>query len=196
VSAVMDKDRQGAAQKRQAAVRLVEARPKRQRGSAKAAAPGGGRPPPAAKSGVPAASKAPEATANAVPPSGGVAEVAKAARALPLSGKRVADFATDIRVEGYLGGKSLALFVYYIFYFLFIFFIPLFFSFFLFSLFFNLFVGTSQGRARANLLWLRLPRRPRRLPQCQRRRAGLLAPGARCQPSRLSWMRRALRPAG
>jgi hypothetical protein len=39
VSAVMDKDRQGAAQKRQAVVRLVEARPKRQRGSAKAAAP-------------------------------------------------------------------------------------------------------------------------------------------------------------
>jgi hypothetical protein len=61
VSAVMDKDRQGAAQKRQAAVRLVEARPKRQRGSAKAAAPAGGRPPLAAKSGVPAASKAPEA---------------------------------------------------------------------------------------------------------------------------------------
>jgi hypothetical protein len=117
VSAVMDKDRQGAAQKRQAAVRLVEARPKRQRGSAKAAAPGGGRPPSAAKSGVPAASKAPEATAKAVPPSSGVAEVAKAARALPLSGKRVADFATDISVEDYLGGKSLALFIYYIFYF-------------------------------------------------------------------------------
>jgi hypothetical protein len=115
VSAVMDKDRQGAAQKRQAAVRLVEARPKRQRGSAKAAAPGGGRPPPAAKSGVPAASKAPEATAKAVPPSGGVAEVAKAARALPLSGKRVVDFATDISVEDYLGGKSLALFIYYIY---------------------------------------------------------------------------------
>jgi hypothetical protein len=90
VSAVMDRDRQGAAQKRQAAVRLVEARPKRQRGSAKAAAPGGGRPPPATKSGVPAASKTPEATADAggsksakaVPPSSGVAEVAKAARAL------------------------------------------------------------------------------------------------------------------
>ena len=48
VSAVMDKDRQGAAQKRQAAVRLVEARPKRQRGAAKAAAPGGGKPPLAA----------------------------------------------------------------------------------------------------------------------------------------------------
>jgi hypothetical protein len=54
VSAVMDKDRQGAAQKRQAVVRLVEARPKRQRGAAKAAAPGGGKPPLAAKSGVPA----------------------------------------------------------------------------------------------------------------------------------------------
>jgi hypothetical protein len=44
-----------------------------------------------------------------------VAEVAKAARALPLSGKRVADFATDISVEDYLGGKSLALFIYYFF---------------------------------------------------------------------------------
>jgi hypothetical protein len=39
MSAVMDKDRQGAAQKRQAVVRLHEARPKRQRGAAKAAAP-------------------------------------------------------------------------------------------------------------------------------------------------------------
>jgi hypothetical protein len=39
VSAVMDKDRQGAAQKRQAVVRLHEAKPKRQRGAAKAAAP-------------------------------------------------------------------------------------------------------------------------------------------------------------
>jgi hypothetical protein len=181
VSAVMDKDRQGAAQKRQAAVRLVEARPKRLRGAAKAAAPGGGRPPLAVKSGVPASSKASEATAGAggpksakaVPPSSGVAEVAKAARALPLSGKRVADFATDISVDDYFGGKSLALYIY---------------------IYFNLFVGTSQGRAKANLLWLRLPRRPRRLPRC--RRAGPLAPEARCRPSRLSWMRRALRPAG
>jgi hypothetical protein len=39
VSAVMDKDRQGAAQKRQVVVRLPEARPKRSRGTAKAAAP-------------------------------------------------------------------------------------------------------------------------------------------------------------
>jgi hypothetical protein len=133
---VMDKDRQGAAQKRQAVVRLVEARPKRHRGAAKAAAPGGGKPPLAAKSGAPASSKAPEATAGAggskstkmVPPSSGVAEVAKAARALPLSGKRVADFATDINVDNYLVGKSLARF------------------------FFNSFVDTSQGRTKANLL--------------------------------------------
>jgi hypothetical protein len=109
VSAVMDKDRQGATQKRQAAIRIVEARPKRQkRGSAKAAAPGGGKPPLAAKSGVPASSKAPEAAAKAAPPHSGVAEAAKAARALPSAGKRVADFATNICVEDYLGGKSLA----------------------------------------------------------------------------------------
>jgi hypothetical protein len=44
VSAVMDKDCQGAAQKRQAVVRLHEARPKRQRGAAKATAPGVGQP--------------------------------------------------------------------------------------------------------------------------------------------------------
>jgi hypothetical protein len=120
----MDKDRQGAAQKRQAVVRLVEARPKRQRGSAKAAAPGGGKPPLAAKSGIPASSKAPEATTGvggsrstkAVPPSSRVPEAAKAARALPSAGKRVVDFATDISVDDYLGGKSLArFFLYYLF---------------------------------------------------------------------------------
>jgi hypothetical protein len=118
VSAVMDKDRQGAAQKRQAVVRLHEARPKRQRGAAKAAAPGGGKPPLAAKSAVPASSKAPEdaagaggsKSAKAVPPSGRVPEVAKVARGLPSPGKRVADFATDISVDDYLGGKPLARF--------------------------------------------------------------------------------------
>jgi hypothetical protein len=67
-----------------------------------------------------------------------VAEAAKAARALPSAGKRVADFATDICVEDYLGGKSLA--------------------------FFFKFVGALQGRTRASLLQLRLPRRSRRLP--------------------------------
>jgi hypothetical protein len=44
-----------------------------------------------------------------VSPSIGVAEVAKVARALPLSGKRVTDFATDITMDDYLGGKSLGL---------------------------------------------------------------------------------------
>jgi hypothetical protein len=49
-----------------------------------------------------------------------VPEVAKAARALPSAGKRVADFATDISVEDYLGGKSLAPFYYYYYYYLFV----------------------------------------------------------------------------
>jgi hypothetical protein len=111
----MDKDRQGAAQKRQATVRVHEARPKRQRGPAKAAAPGGGKPPLPAKTGASGPSKAPEATVGAggprltkvVPPTGGVAEAAKAARTLSPPGKRVADFGTEINVEDYLGGKSI-----------------------------------------------------------------------------------------
>jgi hypothetical protein len=45
-----------------------------------------------------------------VPPAGGVAEAAKAARALPLPGKRVADFGTEINVDDYLGGKSILFF--------------------------------------------------------------------------------------
>jgi hypothetical protein len=117
VLAVMDKDRQGASQKRQVVVRLHEARPKRQRGAAKATAPGGSQPPLAAKSAVPASSRAPEAakaaatggskSVKAAPVSSRGPEAAKAARELP-PGKRVADFATDISVEDYLVGKSLA----------------------------------------------------------------------------------------
>jgi hypothetical protein len=120
VSAVMDKDRQGAAQKRQAVVRLHEARPKRQQGAAKATAPGRGQPPLAAKSAVPASSRVPETakaaaaggpkSARAAPASSRVPEAAKAARGLPPLGKRVADFATDISVDDYLVGKSLARF--------------------------------------------------------------------------------------
>jgi hypothetical protein len=112
VSVVMDKDRQGAAQKRQAVVRLHEARPKRQRGAAKATAPGGGHLPKAA---VTASSRAPELAAaaggskaaKAAPASGRVTEAVKSARGLPPPGKRVADFATDISVEDYLVGKAL-----------------------------------------------------------------------------------------
>jgi hypothetical protein len=118
VSAVMDKDRQGAAQKRQAVVRLHEARPKRPRGTAKAAAPGGSQPPLAAKSAAPGFSRAPEAakaaaaggtkSVKAAPVSSRAPEAAKAARELSPSGKRVANFATDISVEDYLVGKSLS----------------------------------------------------------------------------------------
>jgi hypothetical protein len=116
VLAVMDKDRQGAAQKRQAVVRLHEARPKRQQGAAKATAPGGGQPPLAAKSVVPASGRASEATAaaggsktaKATSASGRVSEAVKSARGLPPPGKRVADFATDISVDDYLVGKTLA----------------------------------------------------------------------------------------
>jgi hypothetical protein len=118
VSAVMDKDRQGAAQKRQAVVRLHEARPKRQRGATKAAAPGGSQPPLAAKSTALGSSRALEAakaaaaggskSVKAAPVSSRVPEAAKAARELPPPGKRVADFATDISVKDYFVDKSLA----------------------------------------------------------------------------------------
>jgi hypothetical protein len=109
VSAVMDKDRQGAAQKRQAVVRLSEARPKRSRGAAKAAAPDGSQPTLASKSAAPGSSRVPEA-AKAVAAGGTKSVLAGAAKAreLPPSGKRVADFATDISMDDYLVGKSIA----------------------------------------------------------------------------------------
>jgi hypothetical protein len=47
---------------------------------------------------------------KATPVPSGVPEAAKAARELLPPGKRVADFATDISVEDYLVGKSLARF--------------------------------------------------------------------------------------
>jgi hypothetical protein len=109
VSAVMDKDRQGAAQKRQAVVRLPEARPKRPWGTAKAAAPGGSQPTLAAKSAVPGSSRVPEAVkaASAGGTKPALAGAAKA-RELPPPGKHVADFAIEISVDDYLIGKSLA----------------------------------------------------------------------------------------
>jgi hypothetical protein len=126
----MDKDRQGAAQKRQATIRVHEARPKRQRGTAKAAASGGGKPPLPAKAGASAPSKAPEATVGAggskltkvVPPASGVAEAAKVARTLPLPGKRVADFGTEINVDDYLGGKFIYIYIFFFLFFSFFFF--------------------------------------------------------------------------
>jgi hypothetical protein len=56
-----------------------------------------------------------------VPPASGVAEASKAARALPLSGKRVANFGSDITVDDYLGGESLV-YCYYFILFIYLFF--------------------------------------------------------------------------
>jgi hypothetical protein len=108
VSVVMNKDRQDAAQKRQAVIRLPDPRreAKRARGSAKTAAPGGGQPTLAAKPAAPGSSKVPESTKAVV--AGGTkstpGEAAKV-RELPSPGKRVADFGTNISVDDYFVGK-------------------------------------------------------------------------------------------
>jgi hypothetical protein len=94
VSAVMDKDRQEAAQKRRAVIRLPEARPERARGTAKSAAPGG------SQSATPGSSKVPEVVKAAVAGRTKSASAGSAkARELPSPGKRVADFGTDISVD-------------------------------------------------------------------------------------------------
>jgi hypothetical protein len=104
----MNKDRQDAAQKRRAVIRLPDPRreAKRARGSAKAAATGGSQPTLAAKPAAPGSSKVPESTKAVV--SGGTksapGEAAKV-RELPSPGKRVADFATNISVDDYFIGK-------------------------------------------------------------------------------------------
>jgi hypothetical protein len=108
VSAVMNKDRQDAAQKRRAVIRLPDPRreAKRARGSAKAAAPDGSQPVPAAKPAAPRSSKVSE-SAKAVVAGGtkpALGEAAKA-RELPSPGKRVADFGTNISVDDYFVGK-------------------------------------------------------------------------------------------
>jgi hypothetical protein len=108
VSAVMNKDRQDAAQKRQVVIRITDPRreAKRARGSAKAAASGSSQPMPAAKPAAPGSSKA-LASAKTIasggikPPPGGSAK----GRELPSPGRRIGDFCTDISVEDYLVGK-------------------------------------------------------------------------------------------
>jgi hypothetical protein len=106
VSAVMDKDRQEAAQKHRAVIRLPEARPKRARGTAKSAAPGGSQSMLAAKSAAPGSSKVLEVVkaAGAGGTKSASAGAAKA-RELPSPARRVADFAIDISVDDYLVGK-------------------------------------------------------------------------------------------
>jgi hypothetical protein len=105
----MDKDHHEATQKRRDAIRLPEARPKRARGTATAAAPGGSQPTLAAKSAAPGSSKVLDVVKAA---GAGGAKSASAgaakARELPSPGKRIADFGNDISVDDYLTGKSLA----------------------------------------------------------------------------------------
>jgi hypothetical protein len=121
VSAVMNKDRQDAAQKRRAVVRLADPmrEAKRARGSAKAAA-SGSKPVPAAKPAAPGPSKASAGAKTAAsggtkPLLGGPAkgrELPSPAkgRELPSPGRRVADFGTNISVEDYFVGKFIYLF--------------------------------------------------------------------------------------
>jgi hypothetical protein len=108
VSAVMNKDRQDAAQKCRAVIRLPDPRheAKRVRGSVKVAAPGGSQPTLATKPAAPGSSKVPESMKAVV--AGGTkstpGEAAKV-RELPSPGKRVADFGTNISVDDYFVGK-------------------------------------------------------------------------------------------
>jgi hypothetical protein len=108
VSVVMNKDRQDAAQKRQAVIRITDPRreAKRARGSVKAAAPDSSQPMPAPKPAVPGPGKSP-AIAKTTTASGTKPPPVEAAkgRELPSLGKRVADFGTNISVEDYFVGK-------------------------------------------------------------------------------------------
>jgi hypothetical protein len=106
VSAVMNKDRQEAAQKRRAVVRLPEARPKRARGTAKATVPGGSHPKLTAKPAAPRSSKVLEsAKATGAGGTKSAPDGAAKVRELPSPGKCVADFGTNISVDDYLVGK-------------------------------------------------------------------------------------------
>jgi hypothetical protein len=108
VSAVMNKDRQDAAQKRRAVVRIADPRreAKRARGSTKASAFGSGQSMSAVKPAAPGSSKASAGAKTAAsggtkPPPGGSVK----GRELPSPGRRVADFGTDISVEDYFVGR-------------------------------------------------------------------------------------------
>jgi hypothetical protein len=108
VSVVMNKDRQDAAQKRRAVIRLPDPRHEANRawGSAKAAAPGGSQPTPAAKPAAPRSSKVSEST-KAIVTDGTNSTPGEAAKVqeLPSPRKRIADFGTNITVDDYFIGK-------------------------------------------------------------------------------------------
>jgi hypothetical protein len=108
VSAVMEKDRQDAAQKRRAVIRIVDPirEAKKARGSVKAAASGSSKPVPAAKPAAPRHNKASAsakaaASSGSKPPPGGPLK----GRGLPSPARRVVDFGTDISVDDYFVGK-------------------------------------------------------------------------------------------
>jgi hypothetical protein len=108
VSAVMTEDRQDAAQKRRAVIRMADPRreAKRARGSAKAAASGSNQPVPAAKPAVPGSSKS-SAGAKIAAAGGTKSPPVEAAKGqeLPSPGKHVTDFCTNISVEDYFVSK-------------------------------------------------------------------------------------------
>jgi hypothetical protein len=114
VSAVMEKDRQDAAQKRRAVVRIGDPfhEAKKARGAAKSAAPGSSKPLLAAKPAAPGPSKASAGAKAAASgagklPSGGPAK-GQRLPSLARTGEavaRVADFNTDICVGDYFVGK-------------------------------------------------------------------------------------------
>jgi hypothetical protein len=108
VSAVMTKDRQDAAQKRRAVIRMADSRreAKRAQGSVKTAASGSSQPVPAAKPAAPRSSK-PLAGAKTAAAGGTKSPPVEAAkgRELPSPGKRVTDFGMNISVEDYFVGK-------------------------------------------------------------------------------------------
>jgi hypothetical protein len=108
VSAVMNKDRQDAAQKHRGVVRMADParEAKRARGSAKAAAFGSSKPVPPAKATAPGPSQA-SASVKAAASSGGRPPLGRPTKGqeLPSPGRRVADFGTNISVDDYLVGK-------------------------------------------------------------------------------------------
>jgi hypothetical protein len=108
VSAVMNKDRQDAAQKRRAVVRMADParEAKRVRGSAKAAASDSSKSVAPAKAAAPGPSKA-SASAKAAASCEGRPPLGEPTKGqeLPTPGRHVADFGMNISVEDYLVGK-------------------------------------------------------------------------------------------
>ena len=114
VSAVMEKDRQDAAQKRRAVVRIGDPfrEAKKARGGAKSAAPGSSKPPPAAKPAAPGPSKSSAGARAAASGAGKPPSTEPAKERRPpspartdMAAARVADFDTDICVGDYLVGN-------------------------------------------------------------------------------------------